>query len=56
MAEVAFIAVTVLVGEGAVLTDFVLDGLLADLVLVMFFLMTGMGSSWRFDLIAVRNN
>jgi hypothetical protein len=42
---VAFIAVTVLLGAGAVLTDFVLAGLLADFVLVMDFLLMAMGGS-----------
>jgi hypothetical protein len=48
-AEVALIAVTVLLGAGAALTDFVLAGLAADFVLVMDFLLTAMGGSWRFD-------
>jgi hypothetical protein len=44
-AEVALIAVTVLAGAGAALTDFVLAGLVADFVLVMDFLLTAMGGS-----------
>jgi hypothetical protein len=44
-AEVALIAVTVLAGAGAALTDFVLAGLAADFVLVMDFLLTAMGGS-----------
>jgi hypothetical protein len=44
-AEVALNAVTVLLGAGAALTDFVLAGLLADFVLVMDFLLTAMGGS-----------
>jgi hypothetical protein len=44
-AEVALIAVTVLLGAGAALTDFVLAGLAADFVLVIDFLLTAMGGS-----------